>query len=248
MTQVVSYVTIGRLTRPHGIRGEICAQYYAQSLQYLEKGQAFIKTEKSAPKPLTLTSYKEQGNILILKIKNVNSRTEAEFLRNFDIVIDDTLLAYEDSDMSCANENILRSQMEDSNQSYPLRELAEEESFVTSAHMKNTKNDFEQAPFLYHLMGAKAYLCQKYIAENPFFKNTAQSNEIEEPYLGLIEDIIFPADQEIWLIKTDKNEEILFPAVSQFLDRYDLSDLENVKVYLYPPSGLLEIYLQSGKD
>lgn len=178
-----SFVFIGKLTRPHGIHGEICAQYFAESFDYLKKNQILLKAGKLPPKPCVVKSFKEQGNILILKIQDINTRTEAELYRNYDIVIDEKLLSQKDK------------------------------------NTMDTNTDDEDAPYLHHLIGATA-----------FYHTTN---------LGKIEEIAFPAGQEIWFIRNGSTE-ILYPAVSQFIDYYDL---DNNAVYLNPPDGLLEIYL-----
>lgn len=186
MTFDISFVFIGKITRPHGIRGEVCVQYYAESFEYFKKNQVFLQAGKLPPKPCTVTNYKEQGNILILKIEGINSRTEAELYRNYNLVIDEKVLT--DSDLQAMNE-------EDG-------------------------ADREFAPYLHHIIGCTAFVGSQDI--------------------GIIDEISFPAGQEIWFIRKD-GQEILFPAVSQFIERYDL---DNKAVYLCPPEGLLEIYLE----
>ncbi len=180
-----SFVFIGKLTRPHGIHGEICAQYFAESFDYLKKNQILLKAGKLDPQPCEVKSFKEQGNILILKIQGINTRTEAERYRNYDIVIDEKLLSQEDKDTI------------------------------------NNDEDDGEAPYLHHLIGATAFY--------------------HSQHLGKIEEIAFPAGQEIWFIRNGTTE-ILYPAVSQFIDHYDL---KNNAVYLNPPEGLLEIYLNN---
>lgn len=185
MTSETSFVFIGKITRPHGIRGEVCVQYYAESFEYFRKNQVFLKAGKLPPKPCTVKSYKEQGNLLILKIEGINSRTEAELYRNYDLVIDENVLT--EDDLQAMNED----------------------------------GDREFAPYLHHIIGCTAFVGSQHI--------------------GIIDEISFPAGQEIWFIRKDE-QEILFPAVSQFIERYDL---DNKAVYLCPPEGLLEIYLDN---
>lgn len=181
-----SFVFIGKITRPHGIRGEVCVQYYATSYSYLDNNQIMLKAGKSEPKPCTVKSYKEQGNLLILKIQGINSRTEAELYRNYDLVID--------------------------------------ESILTESDMEAMRDEEETAPYLHHLLGCRAF------ADNE--------------YIGIIDEISFPAGQEIWFIRKDE-QEILFPAVSEFIDRYDMA---NKTVYLNPPDGLIDIYLSDANS
>jgi 16S rRNA processing protein RimM len=63
-----------------------------------------------------------------------------------------------------------------------------------------------------------------------------------ERELGRIADAERPAGQTIWSIITDDGDEILFPAVREFI----LSlDVENGEARIAPPPGLLELYLHN---
>ena len=58
--------------------------------------------------------------------------------------------------------------------------------------------------------------------------------------IGHIDHVEFPGGQEIWAIRTVAGREILFPVVEDFV----LSvNLEEGRVVIDPPPGLLEIYL-----
>jgi 16S rRNA processing protein RimM len=60
-------------------------------------------------------------------------------------------------------------------------------------------------------------------------------------FIGHIDHVEFPAGQEIWAIRAAGGREILFPAVESFV----LSmNLEEGRVVIDPPPGLLEIYLE----
>ena len=57
--------------------------------------------------------------------------------------------------------------------------------------------------------------------------------------IGHIDHVEFPGGQEIWAIRTAEGREILFPVVDDFV----LSvNLEEGRVVVDPPPGLLEIY------
>ena len=58
--------------------------------------------------------------------------------------------------------------------------------------------------------------------------------------LGELTDIAMPAGQELWTITTPEGREVLFPAVPELVDRFDLDAGE---VHITPPPGLLELYL-----
>lgn len=179
-----SLIVIGKITRPHGIRGELCVQYYAESYDYFDKNQVLLKIGKIPPKACAIKTYKKQGNMLILKIEGINSRTDAESYRNYELVITEQSLT--DADLQALNE----------------------------------QEETETAPYLHQIIGCTAF--------------------VENTPLGIINEISFPAGQEIWSIHHE-GQEILFPAVSKFIERYDLG---NNAVYLCPPPGLLEIYLE----
>ena len=69
------------------------------------------------------------------------------------------------------------------------------------------------------------------------FKVNEAGGDVE---LGIIEEASAPAGQVLWTIRTLRGEEILFPAVEEFV----LSiDLENNTARIAPPPGLLELYI-----
>ena len=256
MSSIVSFITVGRITRPHGIRGDVCAQYYADSFSYLDNGQAFIKTEKSAPKPFSVSSWRMQGNILILKLKGVNSRTEAEFLRNYDIVIDENLLVYdtppEKNSHGAGNSNANND--DNAANSGSANTSTNSHDNADTYYDGNLNDDFDDddAPFLHHIIGAKAILPSTthtnkttVNSEESGTGHSEHSRITMEEELGIIEEISFPAGQELWTIKNSKGQEILFPAVSEFIDHFDL---DNNKVYINPPAGLIDIYLNDTQD
>ncbi len=200
-----SFVKIGRVTKPHGILGDVNIEYFADSLEYLDNNQIYIKTESGAPKVVNITSWRERGSFITIKFKEVNSRTEAEFLRNHFIVIDESLLSYESDDL------------------------------------ENSSDYFDNSsPYLHHLLGITVVLQPNSDISLEEQLLSSKNSVDEESELGIIEDIIFPAGQELWVIKNKEQKEILFPAVAEFVNSYDLN---NKKVYINPPEGLIELYL-----
>ncbi len=63
--------------------------------------------------------------------------------------------------------------------------------------------------------------------------------EEEQDALGVIEHVLFLGEQETWVIKTPDQREILLPAVPEFVADIDL---EQERVVITPPEGLLELY------
>lgn len=63
--------------------------------------------------------------------------------------------------------------------------------------------------------------------------------------LGVLDHVLFSGDSgenEIWAIMTPKGEEILLPAVPEFVPNIDL---DAGIIHIAPPEGLLELYLKS---
>lgn len=59
--------------------------------------------------------------------------------------------------------------------------------------------------------------------------------------IGHLAEVLFPADQELWSILSPEGQEILFPAVPEYVDDIDL---DKGQIFISPPPGLLEIYLK----
>ncbi len=57
--------------------------------------------------------------------------------------------------------------------------------------------------------------------------------------LGKLERVYFNAGQELWGIESPEGREILFPALPQFVVSIDL---EQGRIVISPPAGLLELY------
>lgn len=60
-------------------------------------------------------------------------------------------------------------------------------------------------------------------------------------YLGQLSSIDAPAGQELWTITTDDDQEILLPAVPEFVS---IIDLDEEYIIITPPPGLLDLYIQ----
>ncbi len=170
------FVVIGKITRPHGIKGEVRAEFYGEDLSRLD-GPVWFGSGRGGVRPANVESWREQNGMVILRVKGIADRTQAEFMRGTELLIPDAELA-----------------------------------------------DEEDAPYLAHIVGC------------------AVSLEDGSP-LGVIEDILFPAGNEVWLIRAPEeygSGEILFPAVPQFVVRMDVKERS---IVVDPPAGLLDVYL-----
>ena len=98
---------------------------------------------------------------------------------------------------------------------------------VRGAKLVLPKNELEPAAedevFLYQLVGLEVLLDQ------------------DGTRLGCIDHVEFPAGQELWVIRTDEGQEVLFPAVAEFVVKLDIA---RGQVRIAPPPGLLDLYLE----
>ncbi|HZF61573.1 MAG TPA: ribosome maturation factor RimM, partial [Desulfovibrio sp.] len=62
--------------------------------------------------------------------------------------------------------------------------------------------------------------------------------------IGRLDHFEYPAGLEMWVIMTDDDKEVLFPARPEFIAGFDL---EIPAVVIDPPEGLLDIYLAESK-
>lgn len=90
-------VVLGRLGRPHGIRGEIRADYYAESPLLLEK-PLLLRAGRAAPRPARVTSWRYWQGRLVLKLDGVDDRSAAELLRGQELLIKGEQLPEPDED------------------------------------------------------------------------------------------------------------------------------------------------------
>ena len=82
-----SLVVLGRLMKPHGIKGAIRVEYYAESPELLEK-PLMLRAGRFAPRPVRIREWSLWKDQLILTIEGVNDRTQAEQMRGQDLLID----------------------------------------------------------------------------------------------------------------------------------------------------------------
>lgn len=61
--------------------------------------------------------------------------------------------------------------------------------------------------------------------------------------LGRLDHVEYPADREVWGIRTDDGREVLFPAEPCFIVGFALDDPQGPSVTIDPPDGLLDVYL-----
>lgn len=74
-------VVVGRIGRPHGVRGEVSVQVRTDDPDRRLAPGAVLRTDPEAAGPLTVTSGRWHGGRLLLGVAGVEDRTAAERLR-----------------------------------------------------------------------------------------------------------------------------------------------------------------------
>ena len=92
-----SLVVLGRLMKPHGIKGAIRVEYYAESPELLEK-PLMLRAGRFAPRPIRIREWSLWKDQLILTIEGVDDRTQAEQMRGQELLIDASFLPEADDD------------------------------------------------------------------------------------------------------------------------------------------------------
>lgn len=92
-----SLVVLGRLMKPHGIKGAIRVEYYAESPDLLEK-PLMLRAGRFAPRPVRIREWSLWKDQLILTIEGINDRTQAEQMRGQELLIDASFLPEAEDD------------------------------------------------------------------------------------------------------------------------------------------------------
>ena len=92
-----SLVVLGRLMKPHGIKGAIRVEYYAESPELLEK-PLMLRAGRFAPRPIRIREWSLWKDQLILTLEGVDDRTQAEQMRGQELLIDASFLPEADDD------------------------------------------------------------------------------------------------------------------------------------------------------
>lgn len=89
---VMTYFTIGKLSKPYGLRGQIKTQFFVDALDDLKAFTAFYIKDAKAPggfKKLVFTSIKDKQEGTIVEIEGCVDRTQAEILSGSELFVDE---------------------------------------------------------------------------------------------------------------------------------------------------------------
>ena len=92
-----SLVVLGRLAKPHGVKGDIRVDYYADSADLLDK-PLMLRAGRFAPRPIRVRDWHLWKDQLILGIEGCNDRSASEQLRGQELLIDASFLPEPEED------------------------------------------------------------------------------------------------------------------------------------------------------
>ncbi|MEU7003092.1 ribosome maturation factor RimM [Nonomuraea sp. NPDC046570] len=81
-------LVVGRIGRPHGVRGEVTVEVRTDDPELRFEAGAVLVTDPASAGPLTIESRRWHQGVLLIGFAGVTSRDEAEELRNTMLVID----------------------------------------------------------------------------------------------------------------------------------------------------------------
>lgn len=89
-------VVVGRIGRPHGLRGEVTVQVTTDDPDERFASGALLGTDPANLGPLTVISMRRSGPVLVLGFDGVADRNAAEALRGTSLTLDASLLPVPD--------------------------------------------------------------------------------------------------------------------------------------------------------
>lgn len=174
---------MGRIGSPHGIKGEIFADWFGVSPLNKNDKLYLSKTlqQTTDSQPFIITGIRSHKGRYLITLEGISDRTSAAQLTGLNIYLEKA----------------------------DLPPLADDETWLDD------------------LIGYEVFL----------------NSHPDEPKLnksiGLLDHFEFPAAQEIWVIKSQNDKEVLFPARPEFIENIDQ---DKKIIYIMPPPGLLDIY------
>ncbi|MET0866296.1 MAG: ribosome maturation factor RimM [Nakamurella sp.] len=85
-------VVVGRIGRPHGLRGEVTVQVSTDDPDERFAAGAVLGTDPPERGPLTVASMRRSGPVLVLGFAGIDDRDAAETLRGTALTLDAALL------------------------------------------------------------------------------------------------------------------------------------------------------------
>ena len=89
-------VTVGRIGRPHGLRGEVTVQVTTDDPDSRFAAGAVLGTDPASRGPLTVTGMRRSGPVLVIGFDGITDRDAAETLRGTMLTLDSATLPVPD--------------------------------------------------------------------------------------------------------------------------------------------------------
>ena len=77
---MAAHICLGQITRPHGVRGEVCVDWYAEDTAYLED-EILLEYADGRTRAAQVKHWRPHKNGLLLTLDGVSDRNAAELLR-----------------------------------------------------------------------------------------------------------------------------------------------------------------------
>jgi len=87
---------VGRIGRPHGLRGEVTVQVTTDDPDERFAAGSVLGTDPANRGPLTVSGMRRSGPVLVLGFEGVNDRNSAEALRGTSLTLDSASLPVPD--------------------------------------------------------------------------------------------------------------------------------------------------------
>lgn len=102
------YILIGRIVKPHGIRGEVCIDYYADSPFLLDEAGTLYLAPPSGgtPRSVRVRKWRRHHERILLLLEGTGDRNAAEALRGTEVFVRAEVLPELDDDEVYAHEVI----------------------------------------------------------------------------------------------------------------------------------------------
>ena len=81
-------VVVGRISRPHGVKGEIRVRPYTESvITFQEYDRLYIKLRRGAARLLEITGSRPDKADVLIKVKGLDTRDEARTLSGAEVLV-----------------------------------------------------------------------------------------------------------------------------------------------------------------
>lgn len=80
------YIHMGTLTRPHGLKGEVCVDWFGESPTLLQ-GPFYLQAGDAPPKAAKSKAVRMHKGQALLLLENISDRTAAESLRGLKVLV-----------------------------------------------------------------------------------------------------------------------------------------------------------------